>query len=65
MKNLDFDQIMKNLDFLSKNWVPITHQNTLKSKKTSEMSELEADKYATQIWAHNKKNKKVRAIVFF
>ena len=46
----DFDlKIIKNLDFSIKNLVPITHQNTLKSKKTSEMSEVEADKYTTQI----------------
>ena len=50
---------MKNHDFLAKDWVPITHQNTLKSKKTPEMSELEADKYATQIWAHNFKKHKI------
>ena len=40
---------MKNLDFFAKKIVPITHQNTFKSKKTPEMNELEADKYATQI----------------
>ena len=48
----------ENLDFVAKDWVPITHQNTLKSKKTPEMSELEADKYATQIWVHNFKKQK-------
>ena len=40
---------MKNHDVLAKKLVPITHQNTFKSKKTPEMNELEADKYATQI----------------
>ena len=56
---------MKYLDFLAKKWVPITHQNTLKSKKTPEMNELEADKYATQIWAHNfKKAKKLEQFIF-
>jgi len=51
-----YKKIMKNHNFVSKKWVPITHQNTLKSKKTPEMSELEVDKYAVQIWAHNSKN---------
>ena len=53
-----WSKIMKNRDFLTKKWVPITHQNTFKSKKTPEMNELEADKYATQIWAHNFKKQK-------
>ena len=33
-------------------WDELGHQ------KTPEMSELEADKYAVKIWAHNSKNQK-------
>ena len=44
---------MKNRDFLAKDWVPITHQNTLKSKKTPEMNELEPRQKILKIWTYN------------
>ena len=58
-------KIMKTLDFFSKNWVPTTHQNTLKSKKTPEMNELEADNHSLKIWAHNSSKQKSLSILNF
>ena len=50
---IDFDQKSWKLLFFLAKKVPITHQNTLKSKKIPEMNELEPRQKILKIWTHN------------